>query len=84
MAAISALTPNVSLDIYQNTQNIGTFVDTTSTATAAIQRRVSLTNYLNNLGGSYDGHLFQTFDGCNENDVIVGHQFEEVSAMITL
>lgn len=79
MAAISVLNPNVSLDIYQNTQAIGTLVDTTSTATSAIQRRVSLTNYLNNPGGNYDGHLFQTFDGCNESEVIVGHQLEQVS-----
>lgn len=81
MAAISALTPNVSLDIYQNnSQQSGTFVATTS-ASSAIQRRVSLTNYLSNLGGSFESHLFQANDGANNaGDVVtVGHQFEEVS-----
>lgn len=71
MAALSTFTPNVSLDIFQNIQNIpniGTLVENTSTSNA-IQRRLSLTNYLNNLGGN---------DG-NENNVIIGHQFEEVS-----
>lgn len=81
MAAIS-LAPNVSLDIYQNTQTQnGTFVDTTTSSAAAIQRRVSLTNYLN-LAGNFESHFFQPHDGDSEGEVIGGHQFEEVSQKV--
>lgn len=63
MAAISAINPNVSID---------------NASAVAVQRRVSLTNYLNNLGGSFESQLLQ-----HDDFDLLGHPFDEVRTVIT-